>query len=86
MTVNAVEQALEGFREGLQADGFTLAVGLTDGVLLLTIRATPEACEDCLVPKNVMQQMVETALSPELGVERIEFVYPTEAGIHDGIA
>lgn len=70
------QQQLDDFRKGLEADDYHLEVELADGSALATIVAGPTACAECLVPKDLMRNM----LAPMLGVaaERIEVIYPVE--------
>lgn len=73
----SVDQAqLERLRQTLQADDYRLDVDVQDAGAAVTIVAGPDACEECLVPKPLMQSM----LAPVLGVEpaRITLTYPTD--------
>lgn len=81
LDMEAVNRAIIGTREGLEASGFALDCTDQDGRLRLTIRALEGACEDCLVPKPVFTSI----LSRELGdggvtVKGIDVVYPVEVG------
>ena len=59
-----IQAQLEGFRESLIADGYDLTVdAITDGTAHLRISAGPDACAECLVPKRMMQPMIEAELS-----------------------
>jgi molybdopterin/thiamine biosynthesis adenylyltransferase len=60
----------------LEADGYHLAIDEADAKLSVVITAGPDACEDCLVPKELMRGM----LSSELGVdaELIDISYPAD--------
>ena len=60
----------------LEADGYHLAIEELDSRLAVTITAGPDACEDCLVPKDLMRSI----LSDTLGVppDAIDLTYPTE--------
>jgi hypothetical protein len=70
------QQQLKDFRQAMEADDYHLDVKFADGSALATIVAGPEACAECLVPKDLMRSM----LAPMLGVgaERIQVVYPVE--------
>jgi hypothetical protein len=64
----------------LEADGYRLAVSAPEiNRLRVEIIAGPEACDDCLVPKSMMEKMLEAALGgaglPSLP---LEVVYPVE--------
>lgn len=70
---------LEGFREGLVADGYDLLVdGFADGTARLRIAAGPDACAECLVPKKLMVSMLEESLKELPDVRAIEVAYPGE--------
>lgn len=71
------EAQLEAFRQSLQADDYWMDVAEQRGRVEVTIAAGPSACEECLVPKELMLSM----LAPVLGVEpdRIELFYPADA-------
>ena len=66
----------------LEADGYHLAIEELDSRLAVTITAGPDACEDCLVPKDLMRSM----LGSELGVdaELIDITYPADRPGYQG--
>ena len=69
----------------LEADGYHMAIDEQDARLAVVITAGPEACEDCLVPKDLMRGM----LSNELGVDAalIDITYPADLpGYSGGVA
>lgn len=70
------QQQLDDFRRTLEADDYHLFVDVLDDRATARIDAGPDACAECLVPKDFMRQM----LSPMLGVgaERIEIAYPVD--------
>jgi DNA-binding transcriptional LysR family regulator len=73
----SIDQAqLEQLKQTLQADDYRLDVDVRDGSADVAIVAGPNACEECLVPKPLMQSM----LAPALGVQPddIRLVYPTD--------
>jgi hypothetical protein len=61
-----LNRALAGIRMALEADGYDLHADLADGVHVVSIEAGPGACEECLVPKELMLDMIRAAagLSP----------------------
>jgi hypothetical protein len=61
----------------LEADGYRMAIGEAGSRVLVVITATPQACADCLVPKDFMRGI----LSQALGVpgDTIDITYPREA-------
>jgi hypothetical protein len=75
--VTVDEKQLDQLRQTLQADDYRMDVDLQGTAAVVTIVAGPDACEECLVPKSLMQQM----LAPVLGVEpaSIDLTYPVDA-------
>jgi hypothetical protein len=61
----------------LEADGYHMAIDEAGSRLAVVITASPEACEDCLVPKDLMRGI----LAQSLGVEgdTIDITYPADA-------
>jgi hypothetical protein len=60
----------------LEADGYHMAIDEAGSRLAVVITASPEACEDCLVPKDLMRGI----LSQTLGIDSdtIDITYPTD--------
>jgi len=60
----------------LAADGYQMEFAEDGDRLHVTIIATPDACADCLVPKDLMRSMLEQ----QLGVPgaRIDLTYPRD--------
>jgi hypothetical protein len=60
----------------LAADGYLLAVEETGHRVALTVSPGPEACEDCLVPKDVFRGIA----AHQLGIEGalIDITYPAD--------
>jgi len=63
----AVESALEKVRPALDADGFDLKLSSVgnDGAVEVILEARPDACMDCLVPDEMLVQIIETAIRAE---------------------
>jgi hypothetical protein len=80
MTVaRKVEEALSDLRRALVADGYELTVrDLPGGTVSIQIAAGPQACAECLVPKDVMLEILRASLNglPEVGP--LELLYPRE--------
>jgi hypothetical protein len=75
----SIDQAqLDQLKQTLQADDYRLDVDVQGDSADVQIVAGPDACEECLVPKPLMQSM----LAPVLGVEpaSIRLTYPTDKG------
>ena len=71
--------ALAPFSSGLAADGYALEVSRSaSGGLRVEIVAGPDACEDCLIPREMFTGMLSSRLTSE-GVEfsDLSLVYPT---------
>ena len=49
----------------LEADGYHMAIEEQDACISVTITAGPDACADCLVPKDLMRGI----LSQQLGID-----------------
>jgi hypothetical protein len=73
--MNYSERAV-GLTSALKADGYHMAIDEQDARLAVVITAGPDACEDCLVPKDLMRSM----LGNELGVDAaiIDITYPVD--------
>jgi hypothetical protein len=70
------QKQLDQLKQTLQADDYRMDVDLQGDSADVAIVAGPNACEECLVPKPLMQSM----LGPVLGVDpaSIRLVYPTD--------
>ena len=74
-----VEEALTSLRTMLSADGYDLELRTNRSDLLVAeIKAGPDACAECLVPKDMMRVYFDSALRKSLGpdIPDIELVYP----------
>ena len=61
----------------LGEDGYHLDVAEAGDRVRVTITATPQACEDCLVPKDMMRGILGLTLG--VAEEAIDLTYPSEA-------
>jgi Fe-S cluster biogenesis protein NfuA len=61
---STVEAALDDIRPALQADGFELLCESIDGdgVVSVGLQAKPDACLDCLVPDDMLVQIIESSI------------------------
>ena len=78
--VESAVSALRPFVSGLAADGYTLEVSLSSaGSLWVEIVAGPDACEDCLIPKQMFTGMIFSRLNSQ-GVDfsDLALVYPAD--------
>jgi hypothetical protein len=81
-----LNNALTGVRGVLQADGYDLDLNVADGRVRAEVIAGPDACKDCLVPKEIFTMMMANTLT-QAGVavdaDSIEVIYPRD---HEGSA
>jgi hypothetical protein len=64
-------------RSTLAADGYLLEVAEQGTRVRVTISATPQACADCLVPKDLMRGILGQTLGvPE---DAIDLMYPLDS-------
>jgi hypothetical protein len=69
-------EGLAGMRATLAADGYDLDAREEGERVVVSITATPEACEDCLAPPDVMRAILGQALAVPAGA--IDLRYPGE--------
>jgi hypothetical protein len=68
------QEGLERMRATLAADGYELDAREDGERVVVTIGATPDACEDCLAPPDVMRAILEKTLAVPAAV--IDLHYP----------
>jgi hypothetical protein len=68
------EEGLRDMQATLAADGYALAAFEEGEQVVVTIEATPQACEDCLAPPDVMRAILGKTLA--VPVEVIDLHYP----------
>jgi hypothetical protein len=68
------EQGLQDMRTMLSADGYGIEAREDGEHVVVEIVATPEACEDCLAPPEVMRAILGKSLA--VPAEAIELHYP----------
>jgi len=72
---HALDSVLEQFRPGFDADGFDIAVDSVqgDGTAVVRIRHRPDACEECLIPDDMLGPMLTTAMRRAVpSVQRVD--------------
>jgi hypothetical protein len=68
VTGEVVDRALELIRPALAADGFDLRAGTVEGGMVeVVIEALPDACMECLVPDDLLIQIVTDAVEADVG-------------------
>lgn len=74
-----VEEALRPMADILQADGYRLAVSRLEGSRVrLEVLAGPDACADCLVPKEIFESIAVDHLARAGLRSAIEVHYPSD--------
>lgn len=79
--VAGVAELLAPVAAGLRADGYQLDAAMGGNRLSLRVSATDDACEDCLVPKSVMEGVVRSSLRRQgVAVDDLDVVitYPAD--------
>lgn len=78
-TLEAAERAIHATREGLRAAGYRIDVGASAGRLSFSVRAEPDACEECLVPRAIFATILGRELQ-EAGIDAagFELRYPLD--------
>lgn len=82
LDTDAVYAVLARIRGSLRADGYDLDVLAVGDTVDLAIYALPDACDDCLVGKPLMVEMVAglvRTMEPSAGPEHIRIRYPGES-------
>lgn len=81
VSADAVNAALSKLRTMLGADGYELEVAVDAKAIGLTVRARPDACAECLVPKSLFATMAADMLGKEgvpVTVDELVVTYPAE--------
>jgi hypothetical protein len=76
-----LDDALAKMRRMLEADGYELLSEPTDNGVSLTVQAGPNACEECLVPKEIFTSIAVDALGAagiKVSSEQVAITYPTD--------
>lgn len=75
----AVEEALAPLSHTLAADGYRLVAAVTGpGAVRLEVEAGPDACAECLVPKEVFSGIAAQRLAATGGHWDIDLRYPID--------
>ena len=72
---------IEPFAAGLRADGYEVEASIEHDRLNVRIAATPDACAECLVPKDAMGGLVRSVLRRQgVAVDdlEVELRYPED--------
>lgn len=83
LTAEAAATALESIRTMLAADGYSLDVAVDGGRIELSVTAGPDACAECLVPKELFGTIVADVLAKG-GIDAepaaVSLRYPADLG------
>jgi Fe-S cluster biogenesis protein NfuA len=81
---DALDAVLADLRPGFDADGFDIAVESADaaaGVVVVRIHHRPDACEECLIPDDMLGPMLTTAMQRVApAVQRVELKHEHARG------
>lgn len=69
-------ERIEPLAQSLAADGYQLKVAENGARVAVTVTAGPDACEDCLVPKDLMRGILASALGAD--GDSIDIAYPAD--------
>ena len=69
-------ERIVALRSSLAADGYHLEIAEEGTRVHATISATPQACADCLVPKDLVRGILEQALG--VPADAIDLTYPRD--------
>lgn len=79
--MNELELILGDLKDSFRADGYEMTWALTGDTLKLRLVALPDACAECLVPKEALRGLLAGLLAQTAEgrrIRRIELIYPTE--------
>jgi hypothetical protein len=74
----SIEEALRPLVVTLQADGYDAVIRANDEVVAFQITAGPEACEECLSPRAIMEPIITHALREAGFHQHLDLTYPAE--------
>jgi Fe-S cluster biogenesis protein NfuA len=85
LTQEGVKVLLTQIRDMLRADGYEMAVRVTQEEVTVSVVATEEACAECLVPADLMSEIIRDSLNDGTdgtfrGQVSIEYPSPTAPG------
>jgi Fe-S cluster biogenesis protein NfuA len=76
-----LDAVLDQFRPGFDADGFDVTVDSVgpDGVVIVRITHRPNACEECLIPDDMLGPMLRSAMqrvAPDVAQVELKHDHP----------
>lgn len=83
MSHHQISEKLVGIISSMKADSYELdIVNVESQSLHLRIEALDGACEDCLVPSNIMTVIISSALDGRYSSDQICIEYPKSQAAH----
>lgn len=73
----SIEEALQPLVATLQADGYDAVIQSNDAVVGFHITAGPDACEECLSPREIMERIITHVLREAGFNQHLDLTYPT---------
>lgn len=70
-------ERIKPLADSLATDGYAMDVTEAGSRIAVVITASPDACEDCLVPKDFMRGILANALGADGAA--IDITYPKDA-------
>jgi Fe-S cluster biogenesis protein NfuA len=67
LTQGGAEVLLAEIRNMLRADGYEMVVQVGEGEVAVSVVATDGACEECLVPSDLMTEIIRDSLGEGSG-------------------
>jgi hypothetical protein len=65
MSTQQIDAALQGLRDTLHTDGYVLEWSMEEEDRIgIRVFASSDACEECLVPPELMRSIVDSELAP----------------------
>ncbi len=78
--IEAVSRSIDATREGLAASNYSIDCrDGGDGRLVFTVRALDDACEECLVPKEIFVDILMRELQDGgIAASQVDVIYPLD--------
>jgi hypothetical protein len=75
--VTTVAKVLEPLVSALETDGYSAVITESEGQISFEIVAGPEACEECLSPRKIIEPMILGLLRSGGFDQILKLTYPT---------
>jgi Fe-S cluster biogenesis protein NfuA len=82
MSAKDIEKALDGLRQGFQADGADLKVeSATESQLTLRLVGGDKTCWECIIPPDQLREVIGSVLQDSVpSIETIDLIDPRAGG------